>query len=65
MEITVNAEQREVESTSVAAVLAELGFGSPSIATAVNGSFVPRGEREMTELSQGDRLEVLSPMKGG
>ena len=65
MEISVNAEPRKVENTALSDVLAELGFASPSIATAVNGSFVPRTERETTTLNQGDRLEILSPMKGG
>jgi len=61
----VNAKPHEVAGASLSAALSELGFDSPTIATAVNGSFVPRSERVATALKNGDRLEILSPMKGG
>jgi len=50
---------------TLSAALSELGINSPTIATAVNGSFVPRSERIDMALKDGDRLEVLSPMQGG
>jgi len=65
MKIIVNAEPHEVTAPTLHDALAELGFTSPAIATALNGSFVPRTARETTRLSEGDRLEVLSPMQGG
>ncbi|TIP35763.1 MAG: thiamine biosynthesis protein ThiS, partial [Mesorhizobium sp.] len=34
-------------------------------ATALNGDVVPAGERDRCPLAEGDRIEVLSPMKGG
>jgi len=61
----VNAEPHEVASLTLSAALSELGYDNPTLATAVNGSFVPRSERVDTALKDGDLLEVLSPMQGG
>lgn len=65
MRIEVNGEAREVTATTVAAALEELGLGTARIATALNGSFVPKTARDTTSLTKGDRLEVLAPMQGG
>lgn len=65
MQIIVNATPRQVSATTLAAALEELGFTSPSIATALNGAFVARSKRDEVQLSEGDRLEVLAPMQGG
>ncbi len=65
MKITVNAQVHEVNATTLSQVLVNLGFTDTSIATAVNGDFVPRTARALTELREGDRLEVLAPMQGG
>ena len=65
MNILVNAKQHNVSAATLAEALTELGFTSPAIATAVNGSFVPRDTRSATALKDGDRIEVLSPMQGG
>lgn len=65
MKITVNAQAHDITAATVAQALTELGFSDPAIATAVNGSFVPRAARDNIELHDGDRLEVLAPMQGG
>lgn len=65
MNILVNAEPRDITSATLAEALAELGFDSPAIATAINGQFVSRDARPTTPLAAGDRLEVLAPMQGG
>ncbi len=65
MQITVNANPREISADTLAAALVELGFTSPAIATALNGQFVPAPARDATPLSDGDRLEILAPMQGG
>ena len=65
MRIIVNNEPREVRSPTLAELLEELGFGSAVVATAVNGSFAPAGERDSRALAEGDRVEVLAPMQGG
>nr|WP_319949178.1 sulfur carrier protein ThiS [uncultured Shimia sp.] len=65
MKIFVNAQPHDVAGQTLAVALTELGFDSAAIATALNGSFVPRQNRETTSLAAGDRLEVLAPMQGG
>lgn len=65
MRIEVNGEPREVTAATVQAALAELGLGAARVATALNGAFVPAGARAAQLLTEGDRLEVLSPMQGG
>lgn len=65
MKITVNAQAHDVTTTTLSGVLVELGFEDAAIATAVNGSFVPRTARAQTDLREGDMLEILAPMQGG
>lgn len=65
MNITVNAKVHEVNARTVEDALRELGFTSPSVATALNGKFVARNRRGDTDLREGDQLEVLAPMQGG
>ncbi len=65
MQIIVNADPREIQATTLAEALSELGFTSPALATALNGQFVSRAKRVDTRLTEGDRLEVLAPMQGG
>ena len=65
MRIDVNGTPQEVEAETLDALLAELGHPAEGVATALNGEFVTRGERGNTRLRDGDRVEVLAPMKGG
>ncbi len=65
MKISVNGEDREVQASDLQSALAELGFGDAKVATALNSEFVPATLRASTQLSDGDRLEVLAPMQGG
>ncbi len=65
MRIFLNDEPRVVEATSLATALDVLGFGGRKIATAVNGRFVAATARPVTELAEGDRIEVVAPMQGG
>jgi len=65
MRIIVNGESREVAAPTLAGLLNELGYDGNWLATAVNGEVVPSRERTDYTLSPGDRIEILSPMKGG
>lgn len=64
MKIVLNGEPREVAATTLDALLAECGF-SGCVATALNEDFVPVALRTSTDLSDGDRVEVVAPMQGG
>ncbi|WP_147125958.1 sulfur carrier protein ThiS [Shimia ponticola] len=65
MKIEVNGENKDVTATTVAEALDALGWGEARVATALNGTFVPKGARGTTALSDGDKLEVLTAMQGG
>ncbi|MGH8205233.1 MAG: sulfur carrier protein ThiS [Steroidobacteraceae bacterium] len=54
-----------VDPASLAALLERLGFGAATVATALNGEFVPHSARAQRIVSDGDRVEVLAPMQGG
>ena len=65
MKIILNGEAREIGAETLAAALDELGYGEARVATAVNETFVPASARTTHVLSDGDRLEVLTPRQGG
>lgn len=65
MTLLLNGEPREVEATTLAQALAELGYAGKVVATAVNGDFVAVRHRDGVTLNDGDRVEVLAPMQGG
>ncbi|MDZ5700103.1 MULTISPECIES: sulfur carrier protein ThiS [Phyllobacteriaceae] len=65
MKLIVNGQTLEAEAQSLAALLAELGYEGDWYATAVNAEFVPGEEREQIRLSDGDRVEILTPRQGG
>ncbi|KAB8125145.1 sulfur carrier protein ThiS [Komagataeibacter medellinensis] len=66
MQIMVNDERRDVVAVTLAAVLTELGYATTSrVATAVDGRFVPAGQRAAMALHEGARVEILAPMQGG
>jgi sulfur carrier protein len=65
MKIKVNGDPVEIEAGSVMAALAQLGYGDAKVATAVNGVFVPAGQRDDTALGAGDALEIVAPRQGG
>jgi sulfur carrier protein len=65
MKISVNREDHDIDTTTLDDVLAQLGYEGPWLATAVNGELVHREERPAFRLSDGDKVEILSPMQGG
>jgi sulfur carrier protein len=65
MKLTVNGEAREVAAATLAELLAALDYEGDWLATAVNSDLVHRANRAEFHLSDGDRIEILSPMQGG
>jgi sulfur carrier protein len=65
MKILVNNAARDIAGPSLADALDELGYAGAVIATAVNGDFAPARGRAALMLRDGDRLELLAPMRGG
>jgi sulfur carrier protein len=65
MKIQVNGELQDITARTLAEALVELNWGEARVATALNGSFVPKAGRAETILNEGDQVEVLAPMQGG
>lgn len=65
MRVELNGEAVETQALTLADLVQERGLPAPSVATALNGNFVPRGLRAVTQLAEGARVEILSPMQGG
>lgn len=63
--IFLNGEPTMVAARRLDAVLTELGFADVTVATALNGDFVPAAKRAATLLAAGDRIEVVSARQGG
>jgi sulfur carrier protein len=64
--ITVNGESHTLrENTSLAELLVRLGHMHDSLATAVNGDFVPRSSRMERLLLDGDAVTCFQPIVGG
>ncbi|SSC66080.1 sulfur carrier protein ThiS [Ciceribacter selenitireducens] len=65
MTYIVNGETIESAAVTLADLLTVLEYEGEWLATAVNGELVHREDRPACRLSDGDRIEVLSPMQGG
>ena len=66
MTISVNGEEKtfETETLTVQKLLEEMNFGK-GIAVALNEEFVLRTTYNETNINDGDRLDILSPVQGG
>lgn len=65
MLVELNGRPLRTDADTLAALLAEQGVAGDVVATALDGRFVPRSQREATSLREGARIEVLAPMQGG
>ena len=65
MKLIVNGSALEVEAHTLSAALDALDYGGATVATAVNGAFVPAPQRAKRTLADGDRIEIVSPRQGG
>ena len=65
MQIDLNGESLETSAATLADLLVERGHDPASVATALDGTFVPRALRAQTALRPAAKVEVLAPMQGG
>jgi sulfur carrier protein len=65
MRVTVNGEQREISSSSIDALLAELEYEGTHFAIALNYDVLPRSRWAETRLKTGDEIEIITPRQGG
>jgi thiamine biosynthesis protein ThiS len=65
MEIRLNGEERQTESSTLQEFLSELGFEGKRVAVELNKEIVPREMYKQVRLSAGDCLEVVHFVGGG
>lgn len=66
LDITVNGHPRQVrDGTTVANLLAELGYGDAAVAVERNRDVVPRADHHTCHLANGDTLELVTFVGGG
>ena len=65
MTLIVNGEPRVVAAVTLAEALQALDFVGATVATALNGEFVPARARGAMQVKEGDRIEILAPRQGG
>ncbi len=65
MRIQVNGRPREVEATTLEALLRELGYDDQKVGTALNQEFVRDKDRQNARLQEGDAVEIVTPRQGG
>ena len=64
--VNINGTARQLpDSTSVAALIEELGLAGKRVALERNGEIVPRSSFAAQQLADGDRLEVVVAVGGG
>lgn len=66
MQLTVNGDPLELPAPATLATLAaRLELSGQRVAFEVNGTIVPRSQRDAHALRDGDKIEVVSAIGGG
>jgi len=65
MRIELNGRTLNTGASTLAELLQEQQIDPRTVATALNGEFVPRSQYASQQLEAGNQLEILSPMQGG
>jgi sulfur carrier protein len=61
----INGEEQNISASTIAELLKELDYEGTFYAIALNGTLVPRAAWANTQLSEGDRVEIVTPRQGG
>jgi sulfur carrier protein len=64
LNVIFNGQQVALSNTNLKVFIESQGAVAP-FAVAVNGQFIPRSQCMETELKDGDKIELLSPIQGG
>ena len=66
IEICVNGNTQHYDRPlPVSELLAQMSLAGKRVAVERNGEIVPRGEHALTQLANGDRLEIVVAVGGG
>mgnify|MGYP005667269301 CR=1 FL=1 len=64
IKLSVNGDSFTTENSSLADFLKTLDTGD-QFAVARNGEFVPKSQYDQTTLTEGDTLDIVTPVGGG
>ena len=66
MKLTINGQDRQFDAAlNISSLLAQLGMKPDRVAVELNRELVPRDRWTSTQLSQGDKLEIVHFVGGG
>jgi len=66
MKLTINGQDRQFDSVlTISSLLAQLGMKPDRVAVELNRELVPRDGWPSTQLSDGDKLEIVHFVGGG
>jgi sulfur carrier protein len=65
VQIVINGEPTKTGAQTLGELCAALGFAGAKVATAVNGNFVAKGNRDRLALAENDSVEIITPRQGG
>jgi sulfur carrier protein len=66
MTLQINGEKRELgDGLLLSALIEQMGMKAERVAVERNGDIVPRGRWSVTNLQDGDRLEIVQFVGGG
>src|SRR5690606_2240979 len=65
IEVQINGERQKTDAATVEALLESLGLGKQAVAVEVNQPVVRKKDHARTELSEGDRIELVTLVGGG
>ena len=66
MQIMLNGKPQTLDDTSsIADLLAQLGWAERRVAVEVNAEIVPRGQHAERRLQEGNRVELVTALGGG
>lgn len=65
MLIFLNGKKHDTNVSNIEELCIEQGYLPKTIATALNGKFIPIEKRNSSILKENDDVEILSPKQGG
>ena len=65
MNLVINGEEQTSPAETLSALVEHLGMKADRVAIELNREIVPRHQWSMTELHDGDRLEIVQFVGGG
>lgn len=65
MQLSINGNEQDLEVSTILELLINLNKKPEFLAVAVNKKFVPKNKYPEFKLTEGDRVEIVTPHPGG